>query len=116
MSARLREDAFLDRCERTRLAYETVRLVAALQEAERDGTLEERVAQLELPRQQSLIEFLERHPNTVSLARGLRTAVAARRAGDLPAALKGHGAEFAAVLGGVREIYRWRDALRARLP
>lgn len=116
MSARLREDAFLDRCERTRLAYETVRLVAALQKAERDGTLEERVAQLELPRQQSLIEFLERHPNTVSLARGLRTAVAARRAGDLPAALKGHGAEFAAVLGGVREIYRWRDALRARLP
>ena len=118
MSARLRENAFLDRCERTRLAYETTQLVTALQEAAAQGdeTLEERVAQLELPRQQSLIEFLETHSKTVPLARALRATTAARRAGNLSIVLEDHRQQFAAALTGVQELYRWRDALRARLP
>jgi poly-gamma-glutamate capsule biosynthesis protein CapA/YwtB (metallophosphatase superfamily) len=119
MSARLREDAFLDRCERARLTYETAGLIAALEEAaarEDETSLEERVAQLELPRQQSLIEFLERHPKTVSLARGLRAATAAKRAGRLSAALREPLRELKAAPGVLQDLYRWRDALRARLP
>jgi capsule synthesis protein PGA_cap len=116
MSARLRDDAFLERCERARLAYETARLIAALQGTRSDEILDERVAQLELPRQRSLIEFLESHPETVALAHGLRAIATARRAGNLPSVLKDHTVEFAAALGSVRKLYRWRDALRARLP
>jgi len=118
MSARLRDEAFLDRCERARLVYETVRLVAAVQAAAVQGgeVLEERVALLELPRQQSLIEFLAAHPRTFPLAGALRAITAARRAGNLPAVLKDQTLEFTSVLDHVREFYQWRDALRARLP
>ena len=118
MSARLRDEAFLDRCARARLVYETVRLVAVLQEAAIQGgeALEERVAALELPRQQSLIEFLATHPRTFSLAAALRAITAARRTGNLPAVLQDQSPEFRSVLDNVRELYQWRDALRARLP
>ena len=116
ISARLCEDEFLRRCERARLVFETVRLMAALQEAAigGPGMVDERAAQLELPRQQSLIGFLETYPETVSLARGLRAATAARKSGGVLGVLK--DPTFAAALGSARELYRWRDALRARLP
>jgi hypothetical protein len=112
----LREDEFLGRCERARLVFETVRLIAALQEAAIAGpdVLDERAAQLELPRQQSLIGFLETRPETVALARGLRAATAARRSGGVLSVL--NAPAIAAALGRARELYQWRDALRARLP
>jgi len=118
MSARLGDDAFLDRCERARLAYETVRLSAAIQgaAAKGDETLGERVALLELPRQQSLIEFLTGHPQTASIAGALRALTASKRAGSLRAAMEKHAPEFENTLGRVRGIYSWRDALRARAP
>jgi len=118
MSARLRDETFLGRCERARLVYETVRLVAVLQEAAIQGreVLEERVAALELPRQQSLIEFLAAHPRTFSLAAALRAITAARRTGNLPAVLQDQTLEFRSALDTVRELYQWRYALRARVP
>jgi len=118
MSARLRDDAFLDRCERARLAYETVRLAASLQEAAARGveTLAERVALLELPRQQALIEFLAKHPQTSSLAGALRAIAAAGRAANASAVLAEHARELTNALASVRDLYRWRDALSARLP
>jgi Bacterial capsule synthesis protein PGA_cap len=118
MSARLRDETFLDHCERTRLVYETVRLITVLQEATIQGgeALEERVAALELPRQQSLIEFLAAHPRTLSLAAAFGAITAARRTGNLPVVLQGQMRELTGALGNVRELYQWRHALRARLP
>ena len=118
MSARLRDEAFLDRCERTRLAYETVQLVSVLQEDLLRGgrAPEERVAPLELPRQQSLIEFLANHRRTRPLAEALRAVVAARRAGNLLEVLKQNAPELASALENVGDLYDWRYSLRARLP
>jgi capsule synthesis protein PGA_cap len=118
MSARLSDDVFLDRCERARLTRETVRLASAILGAAAQGvrTLEERVALLDLPRQQALIEFLTQHPQTAPLARALRALAAARQAGNLRAVTAEYASEFSSALERVRELYRWRDALRARVP
>lgn len=118
MSARLRDDAFLDRCERVRLVFETVRLVAGLKEAAARGNeaLEARAALLELPRQLGLIGFLAAQPRTSPLADALQAISAARRAGNLPAVLLDQAPKFAGALADVRRLYEWRDALRARLP
>lgn len=118
MSARLSDDAFLDRCERARLTYETVRLAAAIRgaAAESAEALEARVALLELPRQQALLEFLTEHPQTARLADALHALVAARQAGNLRAVIAKHASELSGALEGVRDLYRWRDALRARVP
>ena len=118
MSARLRDDAFLDRCERARLVFEAVRLVAGLKEAAAQGdeALEARAALLELPRQLGLIGFLAAQPRTSPLADALQAISAARRAGNLPAVLLDQAPKFAGALADVRRLYEWRDALRARLP
>lgn len=118
MSARLRDPSFLDRCERARLVYEAVRQIGVLQEAAiQDGeALEERVAALELPRQQSLIEFLAAQPQSAPLADALRAIRAARRVGNLSPVLQAQTPELGTVFDRVRGLYRWRDALHARLP
>ena len=118
MSARLGDDDFLERCERARLVFEAVRLVSVLQEAAAQGgeTLEERVALLELPRQQSLIGFLGQQSRTTRLAGALRSIVAARRAGNLPAIVADLAPGFTSALEDLRDLYRWSDALRARVP
>jgi poly-gamma-glutamate synthesis protein (capsule biosynthesis protein) len=118
MSARLGDDAFLDRCERARLAYEAVRLAQSLQEAAAKDreTLEGRVALLDLPRQKALLDFLSTHPHTISLANALRAASAARHAHGVAGVLSKHAPELKNALEGVRALYRWRDALSARVP
>lgn len=118
MSVRLRDDAFLDRCERARLVFEAVQLVAALKEAAAQGdeALEARAALLELPRQLSLIGFFAAQSQTSPLADALRAISVARRAGNLPAVLQDQTLGLTGALAAVRELYKWRDALRARLP
>jgi hypothetical protein len=100
------------------LAYEAVRLVQSLQEAAAKDreTLEGRVALLDLPRQKALLDFLSTHPHTISLANALRAASAARHAHGVAGVLSKHASELKNALEGVRALYRWRDALSARVP
>ena len=119
LSARLHDTGFLERIERCRLVYETYALLQAVEQAARSGAnqLQERLLNLRIPRQRQLLDYIGRLPQLAETAIALTglarlategESVAARYAALRPT--------FNSALPALRSAYRWRDALRARIP
>ncbi|MEO8005548.1 MAG: CapA family protein [Betaproteobacteria bacterium] len=119
LSARLHDAEFLDRIERCRLVYETHALLQSLEQAAHAGAnqLQERLLSLHIPRQRQLLDYIGRLPQFMETAGALTDlariapdgeAVAARYASLRPV--------FNSSLPALRSAYRWRDALRTRIP
>src|SRR5690606_17275813 len=71
-SARLQNTAFLQRLERQRMAEAAIELVSALEQAARSPELlRERVDALALPRQRSLLQFIDQEFPEAEIARVL---------------------------------------------
>jgi Bacterial capsule synthesis protein PGA_cap len=119
MSARLHDGAFLERLERCRLAFEGVALVDVLMDAgARDAVaLQERALMLCLPRQRELIASLAQSFGQERLADALRAlADAAQEPVAVAAVYARRRDALAAARPALVATYRWRDALRARIP
>lgn len=119
MSDRLNDSEFLERIERCRLIYETHALLEVLQQSAGTGAnrLAEHLLSLRMPRQRQLLAYISGLPQFAEIATGLTDlagiatdseAAAARYASLLPI--------FTDSLPELRSAYRWRDALRARIP
>lgn len=118
-SARLDDEAFLAASERAQLAFEAATLVGALAHARARGraTLEARLATLQLPRQQALVDWIARQPQGSSLGAALSALAAAAHAGT--DVLRAYEVNAGALATGLRQLvagFRWRDALASRLP
>lgn len=119
MSRRLRDDEFLGRAECARMLYEAWQMVDALKDvsARGDEELRQRARTLALPRQQQLIEYLSRFTELAWLAAALREiAESAQHVAPVRSALRRVLPRAGDALLRARRRYRWRDALRSRIP
>ncbi len=119
LSARLHDAEFLERIERCRLVYETHALLQSLEQAARTGAnqLQERLLSMRMPRQQQLLGYIGRLPQFTEAAGALMDLARIATDGDAAAARYASlRPTFTSSLPALRSAYRWRDALRARIP
>lgn len=119
LSRRLRDDEFLYELEATRMAYQMVLLIDALEHAAEMSAqhLRERIQSISLLRQRRLLAKFEKIDGLSVAVDGLRELAA--RTDDLPALSRNYSA-IRPLLHSIRqagiERYRWSDALRSRVP
>ena len=117
MARRLNNHGFLMRLDRCRVLFESLRLIEALKDAaaRTDNTLQERALTLTVLRQHQLIgELSAIHGNATAALRALAAAAFDARA--VRATYEKSRQVLDAAVPALRARYRWRDALRARLP
>lgn len=120
MARRLGDDARLGRMQAAVLAVEAIRLLDGLAAAARRGgdALRQRASTLELPRQDELVAALGADSHTAEVAARLRELAAAAGAhpGALAASYEAAAPALEAGAASIRARFRWRDALRSRVP
>jgi len=118
MSRRLDDEDFLARLERCRLAYEGHALIDGLRNAAQGNprTLHERLMSLSVPRQRALLDDLARMPGLAPVAEALLQSDGETTPAAAVARYDALEPAFTAAMPALKSAYRWRDALRARVP
>lgn len=118
-SRRIADQGYLARLSRARTAYEFVGLVGAFRAAAQvsDSSLAERARSLTLARQSRLLASARDFEEFARAVDGLlRVAAVSDDAGAVRAEHEAIGASLETILARPPREYRWRDAVRSRVP